>query len=107
MPRTGDLQDSWRSPVHNRGKKQETWNVGAGSGYKRDRQARWDAREMRTATTKVRRDVYEEFRRLCQEQGETPYSVLQGLLLDFMARTGQEVQEQRPWTGWHSSGGGT
>ena len=57
------LQDSWKSPVRS---SQEAWNVGAGSGYSRDRQARWDAREMRTATTKVRREVYEEFRRLCQ-----------------------------------------
>lgn len=39
---------------------------------------------MRTATTKVRREVYERFRRLCQEQGETPYGVLQGFLLAFV-----------------------
>lgn len=39
---------------------------------------------MRTATTKVRRDVYEEFRCLCQEQGGTPYSVLQDFLLAFV-----------------------
>lgn len=79
------LQDSWKSPVRSG---QEAWNVGAGSGYGRDRQARWDAREMRTATTKVRREVYEEFRRLCQERGETPYSVLQGFLLAFVEHFG-------------------
>lgn len=80
-----DIQDSWRPPVRT---KQDAWNVGAGSGFKRDRQARWDAREMRTATTKVRRDVYEEFRRLCQEQGRTPYGVLQDFLLAFVDRSG-------------------
>lgn len=67
---------------------------------------------MRTATTKVRREVYEEFRALCQKQGETPYSVLQGFLLAFVEHFGEmsapaaEVQDKR-WTGWHSSGGGS
>lgn len=103
------LQDSWKSPVRYN---QEPWNVGAGSGYGRDRQARWDAREMRTATTKVRRETYDLFRKLCQKQGETPYSVLQGFLLAFVDYFGEtaapaaEVQDKRPWTGWHSSGGG-
>ena len=106
------LQDSWRSPVRSG---QEPWDVGAGSGYDRDRQARWDAREMRTATTKVRRETYDLFRRLCQEQGETPYSVLQGFLLAFVEHFGgggeapeeaPEAAEVRPFTGWHTSGGG-
>lgn len=69
---------------------------------------------MRTATTKVRRETYETFRRLCQEQGETPYSVLQGFLLAFVEHFGgggeapeedQEAAEVRPFTGWHTSGG--
>ena len=72
------LQDSLRSPVR---KGQEPWNVGAGSGYNRDRQARWDAKEMRTATTKVRREVYEEFDRMCRNRSRTPYNVLQELLI--------------------------
>lgn len=79
------IQDSWKSPVLSSVRKEQgAWNVGAGSGYSRDRQASWDAKEMRTATTKVRREVYERFRRLCQEQGETPYGVLQGFLLAFV-----------------------
>lgn len=100
------LQDSWKSPVRS---SQEAWNVGAGSGYGRDRQARWDAREMRTATTKVRREVYEEFRRLCQEQRTTPYAVLQDFLLAFVDHFGEttapaaEVRDKPPFTGWHSS----
>lgn len=77
------LQDSWRSPVRPR---QGTWrrDVGAGSGFSRERQERWDAKEMRTATTKVRREVYQEFARLCRERGKTPYSVLQALLTAWM-----------------------
>ncbi len=39
---------------------------------------------MRTATTKVRREVYEVFRVLCEKQGRTPYGVLQELLLAWM-----------------------
>lgn len=67
---------------------------------------------MRTATTKVRRDVYEEFQRLCEERRKTPYAVLQVLLLAWMRQAqvknqeAAEVQDKRPWTGWHSSGGG-
>ena len=89
MHQTGDFQDSWKSPVRIGEELQESWNEGAGSGFERDRQARWDAREMRTATTKVRREVYEKFRALCQEQGETPYSVLQGFLLAFVDHFGR------------------
>ena len=107
-------QDTWKSPVLSSvqpGK--DAWNVGAGSGYSRDRQASWDAREMRTATTKVRREVYEVFQALCKEQGETPYSVLRDFLLSFVDYYGggggeeapEEPEEQEPeaWTGWHSS----
>lgn len=67
---------------------------------------------MRTATTKIRREVYEELRRLCEERGKTPYAVLQVLLLAWIRQAqvkDQEaaaVQDKRPWTGWHSSGGG-
>lgn len=96
------LQQSWRSPVRSN---QEPWDVGAGSGYGRERQARWDAQEMRTATTKVRWDVYEEFQAMCQERGKTPYAVLQGLLRDWMEQAA-EVRKKPRWTGWHSSGGG-
>ena len=113
------LQDSWKSPVRSN---QESWNAGAGSGYSRDRQARWDGREMRTATTKVRREVYEVFRKLCQDQGRTPYGVLKELLLTWIEREAgrlfesgdpavcaavEALEEAPPWTGWHSSGGGS
>ena len=112
--RTGESQDSWESPVLSSVRTgQRAWNIGAGSGYERDRQASWDAREMRTATTKVRREMYEEFRRICEERKTTPYAVLQDFLLAFVDHFGgggegpaPEVQEKRTWTGWHSSGGG-
>lgn len=66
---------------------------------------------MRTATTKVRREVYEEFRRLCQAQGETPYAVLQGFLLAFVDHFGGggealAAEDKPSFTGYHSSGGG-
>ena len=50
---------------------------------------------MRTATTKVRREVYEKFRALCQERGETPYSVLQGFLLAFVEHFGGDANLTR------------
>lgn len=108
-----ESQDNGRSPVLSSVQRgQGTWNVGGGSGYSRDRQASWDAREMRTATTKVRREVYQEFQRLCQEQKTTPYAVLQGFLLAFVDRFGgggeapAKVQDKPRFTGWNSSGGG-
>lgn len=68
---------------------------------------------MRTATTKVRREVYEVFQALCKEQGETPYSVLRDFLLSFVDYYGggggeeapEEPEEQEPeaWTGWYSA----
>lgn len=86
-----ELQEYERSPVRLPvRRKQEPWDVGAGNGYERERQADWDAREMRTATTKVRREVYEEFRRMCQERRRTPYSVLQELLLAWMREEARE-----------------
>lgn len=85
----GILQHSWGSPVLSPVRNsQGAWDVGAGSGYSRDRQASWDAREMRTATTKVRRETYETFRKLCQAQETTPYAVLQGFLLAFVEHFG-------------------
>ena len=65
---------------------------------------------MRTATTKIRREGYEEFQRLCEARGKTPYAVLQVLLLAWMRqarendREAAEVQDKRPWTGWNTSG---
>lgn len=93
------LQDSWRSPVRPR---QETWkrDEGAGSGYSRDRQARWDLKEMRTATTKVRREVYQEFDHMCRERGKTPYNVLQGLLIAWMTREKERRAREESYKTW-------
>ena len=117
----GVLQDSLRSPVRSPVRRnQETWNVGAGSGCSRDRQARWDAQEMRTATTKVRREAYETFRQLCEERGSTPYAELRDFLLAFVeyfsnggkfddedlggGGEGPEEVQDKPFTGWHTTG---
>lgn len=51
---------------------------------------------MRTATTKVRREVYEDFRKMCQDRQRTPYSVLQDLLVTWMRKERQlEELKQR------------
>ena len=83
------LQDSLGSPVpYPVRHRQESWNVGAGSGYERPRQAAWDEREMRTVTTKLRREVYEKFRAICEEHETTPYSVLKDFLLAYVDHFG-------------------
>lgn len=85
---TGENQDTWKSPVRSTVRKdQEAWNVGAGSG-RRDRRDRWDREEMRTATTKVRREIYEVFRALCKERKTTPYAVLRDFLLAYVDHFG-------------------
>lgn len=76
-PHTEDLQDTCKSPGLKPGH----------SGKKpcdRSRKAEWDAREMRTATTKLRREDYEKFKILCEERQRTPYEVLKMLLLAWM-----------------------
>lgn len=104
MPRTRDFQDSWRSPGLKPGRYYQ-------EPCDRSRKAEWDAREMRTATTKVRREVYEEFRRICEARKTTPYAVLQDLLKTWI-RKERQLQElrpaevKRPFDGFHSSGGG-
>lgn len=66
---------------------------------------------MRTATTKVRRETYEEFQALCEGKGSTPYAVLQDLLRTWIRKEYQlrelrgAAEDKRPWGGWHSSGG--
>jgi hypothetical protein len=43
---------------------------------------------MRTATTKVRREIYEVFRALCKERKTTPYAVLRDFLLAYVDHFG-------------------
>lgn len=71
---------------------------------------------MRTATTKVRRETYETFQRLCKERETTPYAELREYLLAFVEHFGGggedeeliEAAAEKPkassWTGWNSSG---
>lgn len=81
MHRTEEFQDTWRSPGLKPGRSiQEPCD--------RSRKAEWDLREMRTATTKVRREVYETFRGLCEDRGETPYAVLRDFVLAYVDHFG-------------------
>ena len=98
IPPARKSQDICEFPVRCR---QETWEIPIGGGrYERHRQAEWDARELRTASTKVRRETYEIFRRLCRARKTTPYAVLQGFLLAYVdhfgAATAAEVRHKRP-----------
>ena len=43
---------------------------------RRERQARWDARHMRTVSCRIRREQYERFKAACRMRGVTPYEVL-------------------------------
>lgn len=52
----------------------------------RERQAKWDAAHLRTATTKLTAQDYELFRATCYAQGKTPYAVLQQLVTEWMER---------------------
>lgn len=42
----------------------------------RQRQARWDARHMKTVSCRVRSEQYERFKAACRMRGVTPYEVL-------------------------------
>lgn len=52
---------------------------------------------MRTATTKVRRETYERFRKMCQDQQTTPYAVLKDFLMAFVEH--YSGGGERPGTG--------
>ena len=51
---------------------------------------------MRTATTKVRRETYETFRRICEARETTPYAVLRDFLLAFVENFGGGGEAQAP-----------
>ena len=47
----------------------------------RQRQARWDARHMKTVSCRVRSEQYERFKAACRMRGVTPYEVLRQEIL--------------------------
>lgn len=51
--------------------------------YQRQRQARWDARNLVTVSTHVDREAAQAFRKACSAAGATPYSTLRKYVLSF------------------------
>ena len=47
----------------------------------RQRQARWDARHMKTVSCRIRSEQYERFKAACRMRGVTPYEVLRQEIL--------------------------
>ena len=54
----------------------------------RTRQAKWDKRCLRSATTKLPVEYYMEFRIACYAAGRTPYAVLRQLIDGWMKENG-------------------
>ena len=54
----------------------------------RTRQAKWDKRRLRSATTKLPVEYYMEFRIACYAAGRTPYAVLRQLIDGWMKENG-------------------
>jgi len=52
----------------------------------RERQARWDGKNMVVLSTKLRTKDAAEIDMLCRQEGRTIYAVLQELLADWKAR---------------------
>ena len=53
-------------------------------GFPRERQAKWDAEHLRTATTKLTVEEYERLREMCAAQGTTVYEILGKLVRAWM-----------------------
>ena len=51
--------------------------------YKRTRQAKWDRRQLRTLTTKVRQADRDAFVDACYKTGKSPYATLRQFVLDY------------------------
>lgn len=51
--------------------------------YQRQRQARWDRKQLRTMTTKIRQGDKDAFTDACYKVGKTPYAVMRELILSF------------------------
>lgn len=51
--------------------------------YQRTRQAKWDRRQLRTLTTKVRQADRDAFVDACYKTGKSPYATLRQFVLDY------------------------
>ena len=54
--------------------------------FPRDRQAAWDARNLRTVSTHLTREQAAALRRTCRRRGTTQYRLLQEMLLAYIER---------------------
>ena len=52
----------------------------------RNRQKKWDRRNLRTAATKLRVDEWMELRVVCAAEGVTPYALIRRLLREWLAQ---------------------
>ena len=54
------------------------------SEKKRVSNARWDSANLKAISTKVRKDVGEEFQRICEANGESMHSVLKRFVEQYI-----------------------
>ena len=54
------------------------------SETKRRNNARWDAENMKLVSAKIKKDKAEEFKRLCEENGDTMNQVLQAAVDEYI-----------------------
>ena len=67
----------------------------------RERQARWDAAHLRTASTKLTVAEYRQLQEACAAEGHTVYSLLRWLLQEWLMEYA-EAQQTRAAEGWLS-----
>lgn len=52
--------------------------------FPRDRQARWDAENLVTVSTHIRRDLLQDWKHACLVAGAAPYTILRDFVLRFI-----------------------
>lgn len=52
--------------------------------FPRERQARWDAENLVTISTHIRRDLLQDWKHACFVAGAAPYAVLRDFVLRFI-----------------------
>ena len=54
------------------------------SDAKKKSNYKWNSENMKSVTCYIRRDIAEEFKRLCQANGESMYSVLKRMIEEYI-----------------------
>ncbi len=62
--------------------------------FDRTRQARWDAGRIHTASTRLTAKQMERFKRQCMLEGQTPYRMVQRLILDWVQQMETSRQQR-------------